>query len=80
MFWIHYITPGFRIQYSFDQIKYRFNITVTAPHAKANTSVTLVTVTATPAWRSAWAILWSEVRPALASSGLLFTLERDCRW
>ena len=53
---------------------------MTAPHAKANTSVTLVTVTATPAWRSAWAILWSEVRPALASSGLLFTLERDCRW
>ena len=53
---------------------------MTAPHAKANTSVTLVTVTATPAWRSAWAILWSEVRPALVSSGLLFTLERDCRW
>ena len=54
-------------------------ITVTAPHAKANTSVTLVTVTETPACRSAWAILWSEVRPALASSGLLFTLDSDCK-
>ena len=49
---------------------------MTAPQAKANTSVTLVTVTATPACFRASAICWSGGREEVAGERL--TLLRDC--
>ena len=51
-------------------------LTVTAPQAKAKTSVTLVTVTATPACLRASAICWSGGREEVSWERL--TLLRDC--